>query len=216
MNIDQLKIMLELQAIRNFDNPFKQTNNEPLFGDILSQFIDSSKILNNDSKFISENTYEQSKLPTFNLNNFSLPINPIQGTNFHSQTYETTNSSKYEHIINQAAEKYNLPANLIKSIITHESNFNPLAVSHAGASGLMQLMPQTARGLGVKDIFNPTENIFGGSKYIRNMLDKYNGNLKLALAAYNAGPGNVDKYNGIPPFKETQNYVKKVLATFYN
>lgn len=122
---------------------------------------------------------------------------------------------KYENIIQQASEKFNIPTELIKAVITAESAGRENAVSPAGAKGLMQLMDGTANYLGVKNSFDPQDNIFGGTKYLREMLDKFGGSLNLALAAYNAGPGNVEKYNGIPPFNETQQYVKKV-TNYYN
>ena len=117
-----------------------------------------------------------------------------------------------ETIFTEASSAYGIPTAVIKAVAKAESDFNPKARSHCGAQGVMQLMPATARGLGVTDPWDVRQNIMGGTKYLRSMLDKYNGNLKLALAAYNAGSNNVDKYGGVPPFKETQNYVTKIMG----
>lgn len=114
-------------------------------------------------------------------------------------------------IFEEASKKYDVPLNLLKAVAMQESSFKTDAVSHAGAQGLMQLMPATARELGVTDSFDPEQNVMGGAKYLSQMLKKYNGNVKLALAAYNAGSNNVAKYGGVPPFKETQDYVVKVM-----
>lgn len=118
--------------------------------------------------------------------------------------------SKYEPIINKVSKKYGLNKNIIRSVILTESAANEKAISSAGAKGLMQLMDSTSLDMGVKNSFDPMENILGGSKYLSNLLKKYDGDLERSLAAYNAGPGNVDKYDGIPPFEETQNYVKRI------
>jgi len=122
----------------------------------------------------------------------------------------------FNEIIDNTSKKYNISSSIIKAVIKAESNFNPSVVSSAGAMGLMQLMPDTARSLGVDEPFNAVENIEGGVKYLKDMLNKFGGNLELALAAYNAGPGNVVKYGGIPPFMETQNYVTKIMGYIKN
>ncbi len=117
-----------------------------------------------------------------------------------------------ESIFQEASQRYGVALNLLKAIGKAESNFNPTAVSSAGAQGVMQLMPATARSLGVADSFDARSNIMGGAKYFAGLLERYNGDTVLALSAYNAGSGNVEKYGGVPPFKETQNYIQKVLA----
>ena len=118
--------------------------------------------------------------------------------------------SAFDHLIAAASAKYALDATLIRAVINAESAFDPLAVSRAGAMGLMQLMPTLAAELGVSDPFDPRQNIFAGSRYLKQLLDAYDGDVTLALASYNAGPGAVDRYNGVPPYPETQHYVKTI------
>lgn len=122
----------------------------------------------------------------------------------------------YAAIINQYADLYGVNKQLIKAIISVESCFDRHAVSSVGAQGLMQLMPQTAALMGARNVFNAKDNIRAGTRYFRQMLELFEFNLELALAAYNAGPGAVKKYNGIPPYKETQNYVQKVIKRYHS
>lgn len=121
--------------------------------------------------------------------------------------------TQYDAIIKKASVTYGIPEKMIKAVIKQESNFNNSVTSGAGASGLMQLMPATASYLGVTNRNDPEQNIMGGTKYLKQMLDKF-GSYDLMLAAYNAGPGNVSKYGGVPPFTETQNYVSKIMANY--
>ena len=132
-----------------------------------------------------------------------------------SETLRTSlfsNSVDLDAIFDEAGRRHNLSPDLLKAVARVESNFRPEAVSRAGAMGIMQLMPGTARGLGVTDAFDPYQNIIGGAKYLRQMLDRFDGDLDLALAAYNAGPGTVGKHGGVPAF--SHNYINRVKSFF--
>jgi soluble lytic murein transglycosylase-like protein len=157
----------------------------------------------------------------------SLPREPVRASQAQSDprtrrfqrnpSYESradaSSSQPVEKSIQQAAAKYNLAPELIRSVIRAESNFQPSAVSPAGAKGLMQLMPETAKELGVTNVFDTHQNIDGGARYLRQMLDRFGGDVRRALAAYNAGPGAVEQYNGDVPYAETRQYIKRVMRS---
>jgi Rod binding domain-containing protein len=144
------------------------------------------------------------------LDNAFVPQESSQKTESTPDSDVSSKISNWDDLIAEASESHGVDKHLIAAVIAQESGGNPRAVSKAGAKGLMQLMDSTATELGVHNSFSPRSNIMGGTKYLRAMLDKYNGNEELALASYNAGPSAVDKYKGIPPYIETQNYVKSV------
>lgn len=156
-----------------------------------------------------------------NQNEVNLPkfadymkLTPPQGLKYKVAELPSLSKGQIQQIVSQISDKYQVDDKLVMALIQQESNFNTTAVSKAGAMGLMQLMPGTAKTLGVLNPFSAEQNIEGGVKHLKNMLDKYKGNLILALAAYNAGGGSVDKYGGVPPYKETQNYVRKILTNY--
>ncbi|MBU1163638.1 MAG: lytic transglycosylase domain-containing protein [Proteobacteria bacterium] len=124
-------------------------------------------------------------------------------------------SSKYDHFISEASIKHGVSFKLLKALIKVESNFNPKAVSKAGAMGLMQIMPENFDALKITNPFNPRENILGGTLYLKQLMTRFEGRLHLALAAYNAGPDIVERYKRIPPIEETENYVRKIMTSYY-
>ena len=132
-----------------------------------------------------------------------------------SRSKDPARYSRYNGLIGEAARLYQLPESFIRAVMRVESDFNPTVVSRAGAMGLMQLMPRTARSMGVSDPFDARQNIHGGARYLRILANHFKGDLVLTVAAYNAGEGAVQKYHGIPPYRETQRYVRRVLKHYY-
>ena len=147
------------------------------------------------------------------------PVNDLPGTSqvnrylgAHASQAKGDNAGSLENVIYSMAQKYGVDPTLIQQVVKAESGFNSSATSQAGAMGLMQLMPGTAASYGVQNAYDATQNLDGGTHFLKDLLDRFEGNIPLSLAAYNAGPGAVEKYNGIPPYKETQAYVQKIMT----
>ncbi|MFD1929141.1 lytic transglycosylase domain-containing protein [Sporosarcina siberiensis] len=210
-----IKAMQSLGAVKSFSD--ENTASSSIFNSILGEVLGNNSVSQTSTTLIDKLTKPEGLLysgnqPVFHPSSLSDILATTKPNAISNNTHSTHLNSDYTSIIKQAAEKFNLPEKLISAVIKTESNFKNSVVSRSGAEGLMQLMPGTAKFLGVKDSFDPVQNITGGAKYLRQMLNQFGGDTKLALAAYNAGPGNVKKYGGIPPFKETKDYVQKVLG----
>ncbi|MCI5824798.1 MAG: lytic transglycosylase domain-containing protein [Candidatus Gastranaerophilales bacterium] len=169
---------------------------------------DFQQILN--AKEIIQEAQEQS---SENDENY-IKLNGYQGITNVQRTNNLTNRTQIDELIKEYSQKYGLDSDFVKAVVKQESGFNEKATSKCGAMGLMQLMPGTAKALNVNDPYNARDNIEGGVKYLKGLMDRFGGDMKLALAAYNAGPNAVKKYNGIPPYNETQNYVKNIMSMY--
>lgn len=191
-------------------------NNKQITGDesaVTNESTKNSTANNNFSTLSNVEPNNSSNTSNIMKTNITTPdTTAVSKTSSNASIKQISGNTAYDPTISEMAQKYNVPFDLIKAVINAESSFNSNATSSTGAMGLMQLMPSTAKWLGVSNAYNTRENIEGGAKYLSYLLNRFNGDLKLAVASYNAGPGNVEKYKGIPPFQETQNYVKKILT----
>lgn len=201
MAMDQYRQLMQNQEVIN--NIQSEINSTTSINNVTSSTenkITFEEVLSNSKNITSGETY--------NVGGYSITIPSLSN----SKVQDTIRAYNIDSIITMASEKYNIPEALIYKVIETESYFNINCVSNVGATGLMQIMPFNNSSLGITDATDPYQNIMGGVKLLRQYIDMYDGDIKLGLAAYNAGPGNVNKYNGVPPFKETQNYIRKILG----
>lgn len=202
MDIKIMQQMLQNQAMSALDGKINQTDNREQFSAPFQQLLNGQ---------IAEQLTADKKPE--NLLNRAGNQQTMSG-DVQQKIPSDRSTSDFDTYIKNSSEKYGVDESLIHAVINAESGYTPDARSSAGAQGMMQLMPATAKGLGVENPHDPEQNIDGGTKYLRHMLDKYNGNIEIALAAYNAGPGNIEDYQGIPPFEETTNYIQNVIEDY--
>ncbi|MFZ3101224.1 MAG: lytic transglycosylase domain-containing protein [Desulfitobacteriaceae bacterium] len=202
MNISELMLLIQLQQassawrVGNIDEKAGNDSSDSFLFTSMLQAALQNKGATNLSPQVNTSTGDQAKAP-------------IIGTNFPKSDGEKS----LEGIIGAMGQKYGVDPNLIKEVVKAESGFDSHAVSSVGAEGLMQLMPGTASAYGVKDPLDSVQNLEGGTHFLKDLLKRYQGKVPLALAAYNAGSGAIEKYDGIPPYPETQNYVKQIMAS---
>lgn len=204
MNIAELMILLELQKAGSAwqigdsgNNSDSNNTDQLLFANLLQSALKDVTLESPNGELSSVQRPQPSK-------GSSLPGQNLQG------------KTDYDQLIMAMGQKYGVDSNLIKQVVNAESGYDSQAVSGAGAAGLMQLMPGTAESYGVQNSLDPVQNLDGGTHFLRDLLDRFQGNIPLALAAYNAGPGAVEKYQGIPPYKETQAYVQTIMTGLNN
>ncbi|WLR48218.1 lytic transglycosylase domain-containing protein [Halobacillus litoralis] len=210
MDVSKIQQMIQMQAMSMLDNRNSNTLSSGMQNMTFQSLLNA--VMEQAIRESAPSVPKRFSQPVNNLLTQQVPV-PVEKSQEGNNIAEVTSGNAgLDNLIKKASERHGVDENLVRSVVKAESNFDAGVVSHAGAQGLMQLMPATAKGLGVKDPFDPEQNLMGGTKYLRQMLDRYDGNTELALAAYNAGPGNVDKYDGVPPFRETQNYITKILG----